>query len=206
MAHQLTDVSVMGSGVSEPLELRVSPGKIGMWVFLAGEIMIFGGLIGCFVLLRLAHGGWAAEGEHVNWRIGAFNTLVLLTSSMSMALALGEARRNNADGVKICLAITALLGLAFLGIKGFEYSREIGEGFTPWSGLFWNFYYMLTGLHAMHVAVGVAVNSTFLGLTARRGLVSTSALHLEFAGLYWHFVDLVWIFLFPLVYLSTNVK
>jgi heme/copper-type cytochrome/quinol oxidase subunit 3 len=183
--------------------IRAIPrGKVGVWWFLASEIMIFGGLIGCFILIRLAHGGWRAEADHVHWRIGALNTLVLLTSSLTMALACDAVKEGNQRALKIFLALTMFLGLTFLGIKAFEYSREIADGWTPATNLFFAFYFTLTGLHACHVLGGVVAN-TSLWVCAVRGRLWPLIQHrVELAGLYWHFVDVVWIFLFPLVYLS----
>ena len=156
----------------------------------------------CFILLRIAHGGWDAEAAHVHWRIGAFNTLVLLTSSPTMALACTAAKDKKADRVRFYLGLTILLGLTFLGVKAHEYSLEVSEGLTPGTGLFWAFYYTLTGLHSLHVLAGIILNTTLWIAVGRARLWSLVRRRIEYAGLYWHFVDVVWIFLFPLVYLS----
>jgi heme/copper-type cytochrome/quinol oxidase subunit 3 len=197
LATSPSDVAV------EPDRIRAIPqGKVGVWWFLASEIMIFGGLIGSFILIRLAHGGWHAEADHVHWRIGALNTLVLLTSSLTMAWACDAVKERDQRALKTFLFLTMLLGLTFLGIKAFEYSWEISDGFTPATNLFFAFYFTLTGLHACHVLGGIVAN-TLLWLCAVRGRRWPMIQHrVEFAGLYWHFVDIVWIFLFPLVYLS----
>jgi cytochrome c oxidase subunit 3 len=176
--------------------------RLALWLFLASEIMIFGGLMSCFILLRIAHGGWDAEAAHVHWRIGAFNTLVLLTSSPTMALACTAAKDKKADRVRFYLGLTILLGLTFLGVKAHEYSLEVSEGLTPGTGLFWAFYYTLTGLHSLHVLAGIILNTTLWIAVGRARLWSLVRRRIEYAGLYWHFVDVVWIFLFPLVYLS----
>ncbi len=181
---------------------RIPLGKIGVWWFLASEIMVFGGLIICYTLFRIQHGGWASEAAHVNWRLGAFNTLVLLTSSFTMILAYGAVQSGRRDLVKTYLALTVVLGVAFLGIKSVEYAREIAEGFTPLTGLFWSFYYLMTGLHALHLIGGVALNSLLLIQAGSGRLWPHKQQRVEFAGLYWHFVDVVWIFLFPLLYLT----
>jgi len=198
------ELDAAGSGIFEPGETIGMPiGKVGVWWFLASEIMVFGGLIGTFILFRIAHGGWADEAAHVNWRLGATNTFVLLTSSCTMIMALSAARTGRRERTAHFLLATVLLGLTFLGIKGIEYTREISEGFTPASGMFWSFYFLLTGLHGIHVIAGIIINAT-LYVAAIRGTL-WSGHHeerLEFAGLYWHFVDVVWIFLFPLLYLS----
>ena len=110
--------------------------RLALWLFLASEIMIFGGLISCFILLRIAHGGWDAEAAHVHWRIGAFNTLVLLTSSLTMALACTGAKEGMTRRVRTCLALTIVLGLTFLGVKAHEYSLEVSEGLDAGSWAF----------------------------------------------------------------------
>jgi heme/copper-type cytochrome/quinol oxidase subunit 3 len=191
------------SALAETDSIRTIPtGRIAIWWFLASEIMVFGGLISCFVLFRLAHGGWDAEGADVHWRIGAFNTLVLLTSSYTMAMACTAAKADNASRLRTCLLLTVLLGFTFLGVKAHEYSLEAAKGLTPWSGLFWAFYYTLTGLHSVHVFAGIVVNFSLWIAARRSSLWPMVQRRIEYAGLYWHFVDVVWIFLFPLVYLS----
>jgi heme/copper-type cytochrome/quinol oxidase subunit 3 len=175
-----------------------SRGKIAIWWFLASEIMLFGGLITSFVLARLG-GGPAATHEHLNVTVAAVNTFVLLTSSYTMVEAFAAAEHGNRPGMRVFLALTVLAGLAFLGLKAYEYSGEVAHGFTPASGGFWSFYYTMTGLHALHVLVGVIANLlllVFAHASVRRPY------RVELAGLYWHFVDIVWIFLFPLLYLT----
>jgi heme/copper-type cytochrome/quinol oxidase subunit 3 len=175
----------------------LAQGKVGVWWFLASEIMLFGGLIASFVVFRLGSAGWAAESAHLSVPIAAINTLVLLTSSLTMVQAFAVAERGDRQGLQRYLGVTILLGLAFLGIKAYEYTAEIRAGFTPGAGIFWSFYYTMTGLHALHVLGGAILNSVLLA--ARR---IRNPHRLELAGLYWHFVDIVWIFLFPLLYLS----
>ncbi len=175
----------------------ILPGKVGVWWFLASEIMLFGGLIASYVVFRLGSGGWHAEAAHLSVTIGAINTFVLLTSSMTMVQAFAMAERGDPRGLRIYLGLTILLGLAFLGIKAYEYTSEIRAGFTPGTGIFWSFYYTMTGLHALHVLAGALLNLIlFVGGRIR------NPHRVELAGLYWHFVDIVWIFLFPLIYLS----
>ncbi len=173
-------------------------GRIAVWWFLASEIMLFGGLITSFVLSRLG-GGPAASHEHLNVTVAAVNTFVLLTSSYTMVEASAAAEHGNRAGMRVFLALTVLAGLSFLGLKAVEYSGEIARGFTPASGSFWSFYYTMTGLHALHVAVGIVVNGTLWAI-GRRPV--HRPYRIELAGLYWHFVDIVWIFLFPLLYLT----
>ncbi|MBZ0170280.1 Cytochrome c oxidase subunit 3 [Candidatus Methylomirabilis lanthanidiphila] len=174
-------------------------GKIAVWWLIASEVMIFGGAVGSYILARAASPGWSAEAAHLSTAMATVNTLVLLTSSMTMAMAFAAYQKADQRGVRTFLLLTILLGLAFLGIKGYEYTSHILEGLVPWSGAFWSFYYLLTGLHALHVIAGLIVN-LILWLAARKGL--GTGYRIEIAGLYWHFVDIVWIFLFPLLYLS----
>lgn len=174
-------------------------GKIALWWLIASEVMIFGGAVGSYILARAATQGWPTEAAHLSTFMATVNTFILLTSSMTMAMAFAAYQKTDQRGVQKFLLFTILLGLAFLGIKAYEYTTHIVEGLAPWSGSFWAFYYMLTGLHALHVIAGLIVNLTLL-LAARKGL--GTGYRIEIAGLYWHFVDIVWIFLFPLLYLS----
>ena len=174
-------------------------GKIAIWFVIASEVMIFGTAVGSYILARAASPGWSAEAAHLSTSLATINTFVLLTSSMTMAMAFDAYQKADQRGVQRFLLLTTLLGLTFLGIKSYEYTSHIMEGAVPWSGSFWSFYYALTGLHMLHVIAGAIVNF-ILFLAAGRGL--TTGYRIEIAGLYWHFVDIVWIFLFPLLYLS----
>ena len=180
-------------------------GKLGMWIFLAGETMVFGGLMACYALLTVARGGWGADGAHVAWRLGGINTFVLFTSSMTAALAQSAARARDSAGVKRYLRATALLGLLFLVIKAFEYAGDFREGFTPLAGLFWSFYYVMTGLHVVHLLAGIVV---IFGLTLMVNPGTPDAWlerKLKYVCLYWYFVEIVWVFLFALVYLTPSL-
>lgn len=178
---------------------RALPGKIAIWWLIASELMIFGGAVGSYLLYRMTSPGWSAEAAHLSTPLAAINTFVLLTSSMTMVMAFAAFEKNDQRGVLNFLLLTILLGLTFLGIKSYEYTTHILEGATPWAGLFWSFYYMMTGLHALHVLAGVIANFV-LFLILRGGLKYGH--RVEIAGLYWHFVDIIWIFLFPLLYLT----
>ena len=180
----------------------IEPGKIAIWWFLASEIMVFGALIAVFVLFSFAHGGFAADRAHVKWKLGAFNTLVLVTSSLTMIMALASARKRDLAQTRLFLLATVSLGFVFLGVKGFEYATDFREGFTPATNIFWSFYFGMTGLHGLHVIAGIVLNSVLLIAVLRRKSWDLLQRRIEFAGLYWHFVDVVWIFLFPLLYLS----
>jgi heme/copper-type cytochrome/quinol oxidase subunit 3 len=197
----MAQTHVMTTCVETRVASGIPTGKMGVWWFLASEIVLFGGLIGAFVMSRLGSGGWSEMAAHLNVPIGTINTFVLLTSSLTMVLAFAAADKGDQKGIRTWLLLTVLLGLAFLIIKGFEWGSKIGAGFTPMAGNFWSFYYTMTGLHALHVLAGVVIN-LLLFLSALMGLLRGREHRVELAGLYWHFVDVVWIFLFPLLYLS----
>ena len=187
----------MSTSVDAPAIPGIPAGKVGVWWFLASEIMLFGGLIASYIVFRLGGSGWHEASAHVSVTLGAVNTLILLTSSLTVVQAFAAAERGNAPALRLFLGLTILGGLAFLGFKAIEYTTEIRAGFTPGAGIFWSFYYTMTGLHALHVLGGIVVNAVlFLGSRIR------TPWRVELAGLYWHFVDIVWIFLFPLLYLA----
>jgi len=181
------------------LPAGIAPGKVAVWWFLASEIMVFGGLIATYIVFRLGGSGWAEASHHLNVTLATVNTLVLLTSSYTVVQAFVAAERRDARAVRGHLALTILGGFIFLGLKAVEYTTEIRAGFTPGTGIFWSFYYMMTGLHALHVIGGIVVNGAVL---ATEGVSVRHPHRVELAGLYWHFVDVVWIFLFPLLYLA----
>jgi heme/copper-type cytochrome/quinol oxidase subunit 3 len=186
---------------SHPTLATLPLGRAGMWWFLASEIMVFGGLLGSYVLSRVAHGGWHEEMSHLNAHLAALNTLVLVTSSLTIVLAHAAAERDDARAARRFLWITVLLAVVFLGDKAYEYATEIRHGFVPATSTFWSYYYAMTGLHGLHVVGGIVVNASLA--VAAGGAAWRRVRHrVEYAGLYWHFVDVVWIFLFPLLYLS----
>ena len=183
---------VESTGVATP--------KLGMWLFLAGEVVLFGGVIMSLVMFRLSFPHWNEEQEHTNTIIGSVNTFNLLTSSMLVALAHKMTTLRRYTAARFCLLGTILLGSLFLALKwAVEWPAEIRNGFTIHKGPFWQFYYGATGLHALHVLVGVIALSTILVLYMTRWRPHYT---LENAALYWHFVDIVWLFLWPLFYLS----
>ena len=191
----------MNNRVEALTSTGIPTGKIGVWWFLASEITVFGGLIASYIVVRLGSGGWSEAAAHVNFPLGLVNTFVLLTSSMTMVLAFAAVEQKNPKRLQANLLLTVLLGLTFLVIKGFEYAGEIAYGFIPGAGIFWSFYYAMTGLHALHVLAGIVVNLVLL-IAALRDTLRPNEHRVELAGLYWHFVDIVWIFLFPLLYLT----
>lgn len=184
-----------------PLE-SVNKEKTGVWIFLTSEILIFGSLIVSYVYVRVNSGTWPIATQTHNVLLGMTNTIILLTSSLTMILALYSIRVGNTSGAKICLGSTFALGFAFLDIKlGFEWPDLIRTGFTINSGLPASSYYVLTGLHAVHIAVGLVAVGYLMIRTFTGGFTSTKNAAVENVGLYWHLVDIVWMFLFPLFYL-----
>ncbi len=176
-------------------------GKLGMWIFLASEVMFFTGLIGAYVVLRMGHPSWPGSEGHLSVPIGTFNTLVLICSSTTIVLALAASQRDDLPSVRRWLLATIGLGATFLVVKGFEYAAKFSHHITISTNLFWSSYFTLTGFHALHVLGGIIFNLVVLGWAARSDVWPGQRRRLEFAGLYWHFVDIVWIFLFPLLYL-----
>jgi heme/copper-type cytochrome/quinol oxidase subunit 3 len=173
-------------------------GRLAVWWVVVSEIVIFGGLLASYIMHRLAHDGWAEQAAHTNTAAGAFNTLVLLTSSLSAVLAHKAAEEGNGPKAARLLGATIGGGAIFLIVKAFEWTHEIQLGYTITSNTFWSFYYSAAGLHALHVLAGMVILA-FVAADARKNL----ELHrVELIGIYWHFVDIVWIFLFPLLYIA----
>ena len=172
-----------------------------MWVFLASEVMFFTGLISTYVVLRAAHPAWPGSDGHLSVPIGTANTLILIGSSMTMALAVGAVAQRHEGWLRCYLVATILLGATFLGVKAHEYDLKFHHHIYPSTNVFWSCYFTLTGLHGLHVLIGVGVNAWVLAQTWGRRFWEQKSQLVELSGLYWHFVDIVWIFLFPLVYL-----
>ena len=184
--------------VESPL-LDIPVGKFGMWVFLVSEIMFFTGLIGSYIVLRLGSAGWPLPGTMLNTPLLGLNTVVLLSSSLTMALALNAIQQGRQAALKRHLLLTALLGLTFLAIKGYDYVHMWHRGFTISSSLFGSCYYLLTGFHALHVLSGVIL-LLYLFVAAARGAFSAAHYgRIEYSGLYWHFIDIVWVILFAIL-------
>ena len=177
----------------------IPTGKLGMWVFLVSEIMFFTGLIGSYIVLRLGSADWPHPGKTLNTGLLAINTLVLITSSLTMALALSAAQQGRQTALRRFLLATALLGLTFLGIKGYDYLHMWRRGFTIASSLFGSCYYLLTGFHALHVFSGVIVILVLFKAAASSALSQTTVGRVEYSGLYWHFIDIVWVILFAIL-------
>jgi cytochrome c oxidase subunit 3 len=188
--------------------------ELGMWIFLATEVMLFGGLFTGYTVYRTVYPAAFAEGSrHLDLVYGTVNTAVLIVSSLTMALAVRAAQLGQSRTLWRLLLVTALLGTLFIGIKGMEWAKHYAEGMVPqlawqYSGplsqqvqLFFVAYFVMTGLHAVHLTVGV-VSVLLMALLARRGAFPAERhTPVEVLGLYWHFVDMIWIFLLPLLYL-----
>jgi heme/copper-type cytochrome/quinol oxidase subunit 3 len=176
----------------------IPTGRLAVWWVLASEIVIFGGLLASYIMHRLGHPEWADQAVHTNTWLGAFNTLVLLSSSLSAVLAHQAAEHGEGPKAARLLMATTGGGLVFLIVKAFEWTHEISAGYTLTSNTFWSFYYTAAGLHGLHVIAGMVI-MLFVAADAAKG---RELQRVELVGLYWHFVDIVWIFLFPLLYIA----
>jgi heme/copper-type cytochrome/quinol oxidase subunit 3 len=176
----------------------VPTGRLAVWWVIASEIVIFGGLLGAYVMHRIGHPEWAAQSVHTNTWLGAFNTLVLLTSSLSAVLAHQAAEARDGKKAAKLLYFTCLGGLTFVLVKAYEWTSEITAGYTITSSTFWSFYYTAAGIHGAHVIAGCII-MLYVAADAKKNL---ELQRVENIGIYWHFVDLVWIFLFPLLYIA----
>jgi cytochrome c oxidase subunit 3 len=198
------------------LEQQQEAGTLGMWIFLATEVMFFGGLFTAYAVYRHQHpDAFAEASRRLNLTLAAANTVVLLTSSLTMALAVHAARMGQRGLLNACLMLTALLGTGFLCIKAFEYHGDYLDHLVPgfafddanWQNprgakLFLLLYYLMTAVHAVHLIVGIALMAV-LTVLARRGSYGPNYhAPVEIGGLYWHFVDVIWIFLLPLLYMA----
>jgi cytochrome c oxidase subunit III len=196
---------------------------LGMWVFLLTEIMFFGGMFGAYTVYRSMYpGAFASTSQHMNPLWGAVNTAVLIVSSLTMALGVRSARMGQQKALQIFLILTMIFGLAFLGVKAIEYHEHWVDLKVPLIGGHWDysdepqfarqaqimfcFYFFMTGFHALHMVVGVGLMITIF-MMARKGAFNAEYFTpVEISGLYWHFVDIVWIWLFPLLYLIGRTK
>lgn len=176
----------------------IPTGRLAVWWVLASEVVIFGGLLMSYLIHRLGHPEWANAAAVTNTTIGAINTFVLLSSSFTAVLAHEAAEHGNGKKAAMLLGFTILGALTFVGIKSYEWYHEIAEGYTITSNGFWGFYYTAAGLHALHVIAGAFIMG-IIALDAARG---KELQRVELIGIYWHFVDVVWIFLFPLLYIA----
>ena len=190
--------------ISKPRPITgVTNSKLGIWCFLASEVMLFGGLFSAYIMLRTGTTDWPHGSSLLNVPLATLNTLVLITSSVTMVMSWASLAIKNLKKYRMYMALTILLGLAFLVIKGFEYAHKFEHHHFPSTSTFYAIYFTLTGLHGLHVLGGILVNLYFLGPGSALWKTNPDQLtgRVECAGLYWHFVDLVWIFLFPVLYL-----
>ncbi len=201
------------------LEQQRAAQLLGMWIFLATELLIFGALWTGYAVYRFYYGpAFEAASRHLSLWLGTVNTVVLLASSLTMALAVHAAHGGQRRRLVTCLTLTALLGATFLAVKALEYWIDFREQLVPglafdtpaWPRLgvdprhvqlFFALYYVMTGLHAVHLLVGIGLLSV-IAILAQLGRFSPeNYVGVELSGLYWHFIDVVWIYLFPLLYL-----
>ncbi len=179
--------------------------KLGIWLFLASEVMLFGGLFSAYVFLRLGapDGAFHEWGQDLNVPLATLNTLILISSSVTMVMSWASLKMNDFKKFKMYMGITLLCSVGFLVIKYIEYTSKFHHGIFPSTNTFMAIYFTLTGLHGLHIIGGMIVNGYLMGPGSK--MWKTEPEHftnrIEIAGLYWHFVDLVWIFLFPVLYL-----
>ena len=198
------------------MEQQKEAGTLGMWAFLITEVMFFGGMFLAYIIYRAVYPVDFAYGSaHLNWKLGAVNTAVLILSSLTMALAVYFSQVGNRRWLTLCLLLTMALGATFLVIKGFEYHEKYVTHHIPGFGfqwtepngeqnhvqLFYFLYFAMTGVHALHMIIGLGIMSVLVWMARRRRFTPEYHSPVEISGLYWHFVDIVWIFLFPLLYL-----
>ena len=211
------------------MDQQLEASTLGMWVFLVTEIMFFGGLFMAYLLYRYWYpDAWAAASNHLNVQMGALNTGVLIVSSLTMALAVRSAQVGSWIGQIVNLILTIIFGATFLVVKYFEYAEKFEHHLVPGTvignfaaptevvnghlvhnhlavgnaeQLFFSLYFTMTGIHALHMVVGIALMSIILVMAWRKRFSPEYYGPVEVSGLYWHFVDIVWIFLFPLLYL-----
>jgi cytochrome c oxidase subunit 3 len=196
------------------MEQQADTSKLGMWLFLVTEVLLFGGLFVAYGILSARHHeAFRAAHQHLDHALGVLNTVVLLVSSFTMVMAVLCARQNRRKGLIAFLILTLLLAGVFLGVKYFEYSHKFHDGLlpgkyyshkgdtVPGQFMFFSFYFMMTGLHGLHILGGMTV----IGWVLRRALAghfsSSYYSPVDLVGLYWHLVDIIWIYLFPLLYL-----
>jgi cytochrome c oxidase subunit 3 len=202
-AHQFDDA-----------EQQFEAATFGMWLFLVTEILFFGGALAAFgIYYAMYTDAFEDASNHLDLVLGTVNTAVLLSSSLTMVLAVHAAQTGMRARQLFWLAATFVFGSAFLGIKAYEYAHKFHEGLVPgpyftfagadpaYHELFLSFYFALTGLHALHMIIGLGIIATLFVLAWRNWFSPAYYTPVEVSGLYWHFVDLVWIFLFPLLYL-----
>jgi heme/copper-type cytochrome/quinol oxidase subunit 3 len=187
--------------VEERPDTGLANGKLGIWLFLASEVMLFGALFSSYIILRNGAVEWPMGSLSVP--LGAINTVLLISSSVTMVMAWASLKLNDFGKHRLYLIATFVLAGIFLVNKYFEYAEHLNHGEGPWHSTFLAIYFTLTGLHGLHILGGMIVMAYFVGPGARLWKKNPEQFtnRIEYTGLYWHFVDLVWIFLFPILYL-----
>jgi heme/copper-type cytochrome/quinol oxidase subunit 3 len=177
--------------------------KLGIWLFLASEVMLFASFFSSYALLRSGAPTWPDQSAVLSVPLATLNTVILITSSATMVLSWVAAKARRFDQFRLHMGLTLALGGGFLVVKGIEYADKFAHGLAPATDNFLALYFMMTGVHALHVVAGMVVNAYLLWPGARmwRSEPERFTNRVEVAGLYWHFVDVVWIFLFPVLYL-----
>jgi len=177
--------------------------KVGVWLFLASEVMLFGALFSSYILLRVGAAEWPAGADILSVPIATFNTMILIASSVTMVMSWASLKMKDFGKYRLYMGLTILLALTFLAVKAFEYNAKFSHHMFPSTNTFLAIYFTLTGLHGLHIVGGVLVNGYLWGPGSKMWEAEPERFtnRIEIAGLYWHFVDLVWIFLFPVLYL-----
>lgn len=178
-------------------------GKLGIWLFLASEVMLFGALFSSYVMLRVGAASWPHGADILNVPLATLNTMVLITSSVTMVMSWASLKQGRFGAYKMYMLMTFLCGVGFMIIKTIEYTSKFSHHLYPKNDTFMAIYFTLTGLHGIHVLGGMVVMAYLLGPGTKMWKTEPGRFtnRVEVTGLYWHFVDLVWIFLFPLLYL-----
>jgi heme/copper-type cytochrome/quinol oxidase subunit 3 len=198
----MTDHAIAHEHALEPPSATGIPhDKMGMWVFLCSEVMFFTGLIGSYIVLRFASPSWPHPGDTLNIWLTAFNTFILICSSVTMVKALESIRNGDVRKLKLFLSMTLLFGAFFLSVQAYEYRHLLHAGFNPHVSLFGSVFYTTTGFHGFHVFCGVVCMAFVTGKAFLGKYTPAHHQGVETIGLYWHFVDLVWIILFTIIYL-----
>ena len=184
-------------------ETGLNNSKLGIWLFLASEVMLFGSLFSAYIILRVGALDWPAGSSILNVPLATFNTFALISSSVTMVMAWASLKLNDFGKFKMYMGLTILLAVVFLIVKYFEYTAKFDHGLYPSTSTFLAIYFTITGLHGIHILGGIVVNGYLFGPGSKLWHENPEmfANRVEAAGLYWHFVDLVWIFLFPVLYL-----
>ncbi len=181
----------------------VSNAKLGVWLFLASEVMLFATLFTSYIVLRMGSTTWPWGWEALNVPLATLNTAILISSSVTIVMAYARVYDRDRTGFRTWMALTLLLSFAFLVVKAFEYGHEFHLGIGPSTSVFYAVYFTMTGLHGIHILGGILLNGALLGMSYSDSSWNDPLFlgRVEGAGLYWHFVDIVWIFLFPALYL-----